>query len=159
MNTKKILFVCMGNICRSPTAEAVFRALVKKQGADQHFVIDSAGTHAYHVGSAPDARSVAAARKRGLHMEHLRARQVSSEDFDRFDYLVVMDQANHHELHRRFPDHDHGKIRQMMQFDESSSHAEVPDPYYGTGDGFELVLDLLEQASSGLFDHLTKQRS
>lgn len=157
MSMKKILFVCMGNICRSPTAEVVFRSLVKSQGAEQLFMIDSAGTHAYHVGSPPDTRSVAAARKRGIQMSHLKARQVSSEDFARFDYLLVMDEANRQELLRRFPGHDHGKIMPMMEFAQSSAYEEVPDPYYGTGDDFELVLDLLELASSGLYQHLTDQ--
>ena len=156
MSVKKVLFVCMGNICRSPTAEVVFRDRVKQAGEAQDYMIDSAGTHAYHVGSAPDARSVAAARKRGLQMSHLKARQVISEDFERYDWLVVMDEANRRELVSRFPEQNHAKIIPMMRFAESSAYQEVPDPYYGSGDGFELVLDLLEQASAGLHDYLGK---
>jgi len=157
MNRKKVLFVCMGNICRSPTAEAVFARLVKNQQQAHRYHIDSAGTHAYHVGSPPDSRSVAAARSRGIEMAHLRARQVVQADFSRFDWLVVMDQANRAELLQRFPDQDHQKILAMMRFADEADYSEVPDPYYGSGDGFELVLDLLEQASEGLYEFLSDQ--
>ncbi|WP_223788636.1 low molecular weight protein-tyrosine-phosphatase [Marinicella meishanensis] len=151
---KKVLFVCMGNICRSPSAEAVFTQLVKQRGLDHEFEIDSAGTHSYHVGSPPDRRSMRAARNRGIEMAHLRARQVVPEDYDRFDWLVVMDQDNRDSLVAMFPTANHSKVHGMMDFAKQSAQTEVPDPYYGGGDGFELVLDLLEDASLGLLDHV-----
>jgi len=151
---KKILFVCMGNICRSPSAEAVFTQLVKQQGLLHDFVIDSAGTHSYHVGSPPDRRSMRAARNRGIEMSHLRARQVVAEDFARFDWLVVMDRANQDSLQQMFPALDQNKVMSMMGFADQPAHTEVPDPYYGGNDGFELVLDLLEEASVGLLAYL-----
>lgn len=151
-NMKKILFICMGNICRSPSAEAVFSQLLKQRGLAQDFVIDSAGTHSYHVGSPPDRRSMRAARQRGIEMAHLRARQVVAADFDRFDWLVVMDQNNLASLQAMFPDAQLQKIHAMMDFATEASHAEVPDPYYGGDHGFELVLDLLADASKGLLE-------
>jgi len=156
---KKVLFVCMGNICRSPTAEAVFTHLIKSRGAIGDFVIDSAGTHSYHVGSQPDKRSMKAARKRGIKMDHLRARQVQAEDYQRFDWLVVMDDENKFRLENDFPMMDQDKVLSMMRFAPDSEFDEVPDPYYGEGDGFELVLDLLEQASEGLYDYLSSDEA
>ena len=156
---KKVLFVCMGNICRSPTAEVVFSKWVKKQGTAMKFHIDSAGTHAYHVGSKPDKRSTQAAKLRGLEMSHLLARQVMIEDFERFDWLVVMDDENKNNLAHDFPNCSQDKVITMMHFAPDSGYNEVPDPYYGTGDGFELVLDLLEEASKGLYEFLTSGAS
>ncbi|MEZ5473247.1 MAG: low molecular weight protein-tyrosine-phosphatase [Marinicella sp.] len=154
---KKILFVCMGNICRSPTAEAVFTRLVKDKGVAKEFVIDSAGTLSYHVGSKPDRRSMQAAQKRGLTMDHLRARQITAEDFDKFDWLVVMDFDNQQTLQSMFPLLPQDKVVSMMQYAPDSGYDEVPDPYYGQGDGFELVLDLLEQACDGFYEFLNQQ--
>lgn len=152
---KKVLFICMGNICRSPSAEAVFKKMVKAKGADGEFVIDSAGTHSYHIGSKPDKRSMRVALKRGIDMQHLRARQVAAEDFNRFDYLVTMDEANQQNLRQMFPNASHDKVVAMMSFAKGSNYDEVPDPYYGEGDGFELVLDLLENASKGLIEYIS----
>ncbi len=157
MAVKKILFICMGNICRSPSAEAVFAQLVKAKGDKHEFEIDSAGTHSYHVGSQPDRRSMRAAKKRGIEMSHLQARQVEQLDYQRFDWLVVMDAENQQNLARMFPQQSQNKVIPMMRFAVDSGYDEVPDPYYGAGDGFELVLDLLEQASQGLYDFLTDQ--
>ena len=150
---KKVLFVCMGNICRSPSAEAVFRDLVKRNGLTKDFEIDSAGTHAYHVGEAPDKRSIQAARKRGIEMKDLRARQVVADDFNRFDYLIAMDEANLLGMTSLVSVDKQQKASLMMSYTDTE-YAEVPDPYYGQGDGFELVLDLLEQACQGLLNDI-----
>ena len=150
---KKVLFVCMGNICRSPSAEAVFRDLVKKSGLEKEFVVDSAGTHSYHVGHQPDPRSIKAARKRGIEMKDLRARQVVAEDFDRFDYLIAMDEANLLGMTSLVSADKQHKASLMMSYADTG-YTEVPDPYYGQGDGFELVLDLLEQACQGLLNDI-----
>jgi len=144
----------MGNICRSPSAEAIFSQLIKTADLQDQFEIDSAGTHAYHVGNPPDARSREAALKRGVDMQHLRARHIQAADFERFDRLIVMDQDNLTELKNRFPDQSHNKISLMMSYAKQRSETEVPDPYYGGEDGFELVLDLLDEAASGLLSDL-----
>lgn len=149
----------MGNICRSPTAEAIFSQLVKETGSQDRFEIDSAGTHAYHVGKPPDARSREAALKRGIDMQHLRARQVQADDFVRFDRLIVMDQANLNELKSSFPDRPHDKVSLMMSYAGQCAETEVPDPYYGGEDGFELVLDLLDDAATGLLSALKADES
>lgn len=143
----------MGNICRSPSAEAVFRQVVKARGLDKQYVIDSAGTHAYHVGEAPDKRSQKAALKRGIDMSAQRARQVVADDFDRFDYLIAMDKSNLAGMVALADASKHHKAQLMMDFAQTD-FSEVPDPYYGGGDGFELVLDLLEQACEGLLEQI-----
>ncbi len=126
---KKILFVCMGNICRSPSAEAVFTDLVNRKGMSADFVIDSAGTHSYHVGSGPDKRSIKTAKKRSINMDHLRARQVQAEDYQRFDWLVVMDEDNKINLENDFPMLVQDKVISMMRFVADAEYDEVPDPY------------------------------
>ncbi len=154
---KKVLFICMGNICRSPSAEAVFTQLINNQGRQGSFVVDSAGTHSYHVGSQPDKRAIQAAKKRNIEMGHLRARQVVAEDYDRFDWLVVMDDDNRMNLENMFPMQAQDKVISMMRFAHNDRYDEVPDPYYGGEQGFEVVLDLLEQASEGLYQFLSEQ--
>ena len=151
--TVKVLFVCMGNICRSPTAEAVFRDLVKQRGLEKRFTIDSAGTHGYHVGHPPDRRTQKAALARKIRMDAITSRKVEVEDFQRFDYLVAMDFDNHSFLSDIASEQDHQKIKLMMSFALQTDVTEVPDPYYGGSDGFELVLDLLQEASEGLLNH------
>jgi protein-tyrosine phosphatase len=146
----RILFVCMGNYCRSPTAEGVFRAVVRARAPDLSIEIESAGTHDYHVGKAPDPRTVAAAARRGIDLTGLRARQVTDDDFERFDYLIAMDRANRAELLGRSPPHARERVRLFMEFADRPDTPEVPDPYYGGTAGFELVLDLVEEASAGL---------
>ncbi len=145
----------MGNICRSPTADAVFRHHVKNAGVDHLIEVDSAGTHAYHIGNPPDERSQRTALKRGYKMDDLRARAVESDDFDEFDYILAMDKENLQLLLQRSPRHHHGKIHLFMKYGESyEDDTEVPDPYFGGQQGFELVLDMVEEASQGLLEHL-----
>jgi protein-tyrosine phosphatase len=146
----RILFVCMGNICRSPTAEGMFRRVLAERAPKMTIEIDSAGTHDYHVGSPPDRRAIEAARRRGIDLSALRARQVSREDFERFDLILVMDEDNLEELRRLAPKQYHERIRLLMEFAPNAPVQRVPDPYYGGAQGFEEVLDLLEEASVGL---------
>ena len=150
----RILFICMGNICRSPTAEAVFRHLLQQRAPDVTVEIDSAGTHDYHVGEAPDRRALAAARRRGIDMSGLHARQIQYSDFERFDLLLAMDQENVAELRRRAPATYQERIRLFMEYAPQAHSRVVPDPYYGGTQGFEEVLDLLEQASMGLIEEV-----
>jgi protein-tyrosine phosphatase len=149
----RLLFVCLGNICRSPTAEGVMRDLLEREGLEREIEVDSAGTGAWHVGSAPDERATATAATRGIVLEG-RARQVSSEDFERFDLLLAMDGANLRELRRAAPTQaQEAKVRLLREFDPASAGSkdlDVPDPYYGSGDGFERVLELVQAACAGL---------
>ncbi len=149
-----VLFVCMGNICRSPTAEGVFKHLLVKQGLAGQVTTDSAGTHDYHIGAAPDVRAQAAAAKRGYDLSTLRARQVVAEDFQRFDYVLAMDEANLRILQKMCPQQYRHRIRLFMEFAADTATREVPDPYYGGGQGFEEVLDLVEMAAQGLLDKI-----
>ena len=153
----RILFVCMGNICRSPTAEAVMRALLRAEGLEQAVAIDSAGTGGWHAGDPPDARAVAAARSRDLVVEG-EARRVTAEDFEDFDLLLAMDRDNERELLARAPDDEaRAKVRLLREFDPAAAAAgdlEVPDPYYGGPNGFEHVLDLIEAACRELLDEV-----
>jgi protein-tyrosine phosphatase len=153
----RILFVCMGNICRSPTAEAVMRALLHAEGLERTVAIDSAGTGGWHAGDPPDARAVAAARSRDVVVEGA-ARQVTAEDFDAFDLVLAMDRDNERELLARAPDDEaRAKVRRLREFDPAAVAAgdlDVPDPYYGGRNGFEQVLDLIEAACRGLLDEV-----
>lgn len=151
----KVLFVCMGNICRSPTADAVFRHLVKAAGVDHLIHVDSAGTHAYHIGNPPDHRAQNTALQRGYKMHDLRARAVQSNDFEEFDYILAMDKENLSLLQQRSPQQHLSKIQLFMQYStQVNPDVEVPDPYFGGNQGFELVLDMVEEASHGLLAHL-----
>jgi len=150
MKQIKILFICMGNICRSPTAHAVFRQMVLAKGLQRQILIDSAGTHAYHVGNSPDGRSSKAALLRGVDMSDLVARQLSSVDFEVFDYLLVADDDNFYFVQEACPAEHRHKIAYILEYAKDAWNKEVPDPYYGKGDGFEKVLDLLESACEGL---------
>ncbi len=141
----KVLFVCLGNICRSPAAEGVFRNLCQKQGTASRFVIDSAGTAAYHVGASPDARMQAAARSRGVELGGLRGRQTVVDDFHKFDIIIAMDASNMANLQGLKPATSTAQLVMMLDYGHSTLQ-EVPDPYYGGADGFEQVLDLLEDA-------------
>lgn len=151
-----VLFVCMGNICRSPTAEGVFRHHVTEAGLSDTIIIDSAGTHAYHVGHAPDRRASAAAERRGISLGDIRARRVSDEDFERFDYIIAMDLDNVERLKDEAPPKHHRKVKLFLEFSPGKER-EVPDPYYGGASGFERVLDLVEEASRGLLETLSRR--
>jgi protein-tyrosine phosphatase len=149
-----VLFCCMGNICRSPTAEAVFRHYVEQAGLVEHIHIDSAGTHDYHIGDVPDARTQHAALRRGYDMSRLRGRQVAAGDFMRFDYVLAMDEANLAILKRLRPHDAQSHLGLLLEFAEHHDEREVPDPYYGGADGFERVLDMVEDAAGGLLKHI-----
>jgi len=143
----------MGNICRSPTAQGVFSHLLEKRGLADHCEADSAGTISYHVGSPPDQRAQAAALGRGIDLSDQRARQVKAEDFEAFDYILAMDEANLGDLSSRSPESHRGKISLIMEHAGWMECREVPDPYYGGETGFERVLDMLEAACNGFIDN------
>jgi protein-tyrosine phosphatase len=152
----RVLFVCMGNICRSPTAAGVFRALVEREGLAEVVVVDSAGTHAYHEGEGADRRAVHTAARRGIDLSEHVARGVRRADFDSFDFILAMDRDNLSELCGRAPAAARSRIRLFLEFADPDALGaprpviEVPDPYYGGPDGFDHVLDLIEAASAGL---------
>ena len=153
----RILFVCLGNICRSPTAEVVFRAVASREAPDLALEIDSAGTAGYHVGELPDRRTRQAAARRGYDLSALRARVVEPRDFEYYDLILAMDRENLHALERRAPEHARTRLRLFLEFAPETGISEVPDPYYGGPNGFEDVLDLIEAASRGLLEHLRRQ--
>jgi protein-tyrosine phosphatase len=144
----------MGNICRSPTAEGVFRDKVKKAGLDSLVHIDSAGTHDYHVGKPPDARAQEAARGRSYDLSDLRGRQVSDRDFEEFDYVLAMDKDNLALLLQQCPAHLQHKVRRFLAFSRRYPNLDVPDPYYGGQAGFDRVLDMVEDAAEGLIEEI-----
>mgnify|MGYP000876522817 FL=1 len=154
----RILMLCTGNICRSPTAEVVLRVKAAAQGWGGRLVVDSAGIEAYHVGAPPDARSQEHAKRRGYDLGDLRARQVSSADFDRYDWLLAMDRWHLAALKRRCPPVSAGRLRLFMSFAKGAP-SEVPDPYYGDSAGFELVLDLVESGCDALLEWLQQTDS
>jgi protein-tyrosine phosphatase len=149
-----VVFVCMGNICRSPTAETVFRHYVENAGLSEHILIDSAGTHDYHVGDPPDSRAQRAAQQRGYDMSKLRGRQVGKDDFRRFDYVLAMDRANLAILQRITPTDSNTQARLFLEYARHHPEREVPDPYYGGAAGFERVLDMAEDAAQGLLEEI-----
>ena len=152
----KVLFVCFGNICRSPTAEGVFRHLLAQEAPELRVEVDSAGTAGYHIGHPPDLRSQRAAHARGIDLSGLRARQVTTEDFLRFDLILAMDQDNLEELEAMRPAESRAKVRLFLEYAPELGRTEVPDPYYGNARGFEEVLNLSEAASRGLIAALQK---
>lgn len=154
-----ILMCCMGNICRSPTAEGVLRAKLQAAGLADRVELDSAGTHDYHLGRAPDARSQQYALRRGYDLSALRARKVGAADFDRFDLVLAMDHANMAALRALHPEVSPGKVQLLMRFATRHRAEEVPDPYYGEGDGFETVLDYVEDACDGVVAMLRERLS
>ncbi len=154
----RVLFVCMGNICRSPTAEGVFRNLVIQHGLETSVEIDSAGTHAYHIGHEPDRRSQAAALRRGVDLSPQRARRVEVTDFETFDYVLAMDEENLDNLRAVCPSGYEHKLKLFLEYAPHLSEKEVPDPYYGGLTGFERVLDLIEAAAEGLITEVRRPR-
>lgn len=147
----------MGNICRSPTAEGVLREQAERAGLAGHLEIDSAGTHGYHVGAPPDARAQKAAAKRGYNLSGLRARRVATTDFSRYDLILAMDRDNLSLLREVCPEEQHHRLGLFLDYARNFAEKEVPDPYYGGPDGFERVLDLIEDASLGLIATLRRQ--
>jgi protein-tyrosine phosphatase len=147
----------MGNLCRSPMAEGVFKRFVAQAGLQDLIASDSAGTHDYHVGDPPDPRALRASERRGYDLSALRGRQVSRGDFDDFDYLLAMDEANLRVLQRLCPSQCAHKLKLFMEFCAGSTLREVPDPYYGGEPDFERVLDMVEQAAQGLLEHLRRR--
>ena len=149
----KVLFVCMGNICRSPTAHGVMQKLVDEQGLGEHIQVDSAGTHSYHVGNPPDPRSQATAKRRGVDLSSQRARRFVSSDFLDYDYLLAMDTGNLADMRALRPDEASARLQLMLEYSSRYSEREVPDPYFGD-DGFDLVYDMIDDASRGLLRHI-----
>ena len=156
MNKIKVLFVCMGNICRSPTAEGIFTKLIQDKDLDSRFTIDSAGTHDYHIGKPPDDRAQQAARGRGVELQHLRARQIHKSDFEYFDHVLVMDDDNYAIVIGECPEEHKGKVSYFLDYAPHLGVREVPDPYFGGKIGFERVLDMVEDASHGFLESLEK---
>lgn len=157
MKTVRVLFVCMGNICRSPTAEGVFRHVVAQAGLAEQVRTDSAGTHAYHVGEPPDGRAQSTAVSRGLDISDLRARRVQASDFSEFDYVIAMDRDNLSNLIHEAPAELRSRIHLFLDFAPQRKESEVPDPYYGGQQGFEKVFDMVEAASEGLLNEIRQQ--
>ncbi len=149
-----VLFVCLGNICRSPAAEGVFRAIVARERLSDRIGIDSAGTHDYHVGRPPDARTCSAARRRGLDVSGLRARQCEAEDFRRFTYVLAMDHSNLADLRDLRPPGNDTRLALFLEFAPTVAHLEVSDPYYAGREAFDFMFELIEIGSAGLLDHL-----
>ncbi len=155
----RVLFVCLGNICRSPTAEGVFRKLITEQGLEAAVEIDSAGTHAYHVNEPPDTRAVQAAAYRDIDLSRIRGRQATAEDFAIFDYILAMDEENVRHLSKAAPPDMTHKIRLFMEYSSNFIEREIPDPYWGGATGFNRVLDMIEDASGGLLRDIRRRYS
>jgi protein-tyrosine phosphatase len=153
---RRVLFVCMGNICRSPTAEGVFRKLLAEQAPDLEVAIDSAGTHGYHTGATPDPRACRAAERRGVDLKGLRARRVTEQDFEQHELVLAMDEQNMEFLLEICPPDYRHRVKLFLEFAPHLERREVPDPYYGGATGFEHVLDLVEEAAVGLLEYLRK---
>ncbi len=155
--TYRVLLVCMGNICRSPTAEGVLRHFIRLNNLGDKVEVDSAGTHGYHVGEAPDSRTQRAAAVRGYNLSQLRARKVARQDLDYFDLILAMDKSNLDNLQRLATPEQQDRIKLFMDFAKNFDDNEVPDPYYGLGHGFDLVLDMVEDASLGLIEEIKEK--
>lgn len=150
----RVLFVCLGNICRSPTAEGVFRDLVGREGLSDRIQTDSCGTSGWHKNDPPDSRAREEARRRGINIEDLKSRETRSSDFSDFDFIIAMDRNNFDTLHAKCPPEHASKILMFLAFAPDVSETEVPDPYYGGPDGFSDVFDMIEAASKGLLHHI-----
>jgi len=152
----KVLFVCMGNICRSPTAHGVFEQLVNLEKLADYIEIDSAGTHSYHVGEQPDHRAQQTAIGRGIDLSYIRSRQVNASDFSYYDYILAMDNHNYELLEQGCPQQNKRKLNLFLNYAAEYSTKEVPDPYYGGANGFDEVFDMVGSASRGLLDEIKK---
>jgi protein-tyrosine phosphatase len=157
-NMIRVLLVCMGNICRSPTAEGVLRAHIERAGLAGKVEVDSAGTHAYHIGEPPDPRSQKAAANRGYQLANLRARRVAEADFLRFDLILGMDRENLALLREACPPEEQHRLGLLLDYARNVEHDEVPDPYYGGPEGFERVLDLIEDGCAGVVEELRQRK-
>lgn len=155
----KVLFVCLGNICRSPTAEGVFRKHVLEAGLEDRIHVDSAGTHAYHVGEPPDQRAQETAARRGIDLSTLRGRRATQADLDEFDYVLAMDTENFHNLHAIAEEHHKPRIQLFLEFAPELEDSEVPDPYYGGPSGFDRVIDMIDEAAAGLLQEIRSRYS
>ena len=153
----RVLLVCMGNICRSPTAEGVLRKYIKNNNLGDKVEVDSAGTHGYHVGEAPDSRTQRAAAMRGYNLSQFRARKVARQDLDYFDLILAMDKSNLDNLQRMAMPEQRERIKLFMDYARNFDDDEVPDPYYGLGHGFDLVMDMVEDAAQGLIEEIQKK--
>ncbi len=151
----RVLFVCLGNICRSPTGEGVMRHLVTKAGLDETVIVDSAGTGAWHIGEYPDSRMTLAARERGYRLDS-KGRQLTKQDFKNFDYIIPMDAKNHSSCENLAPDDGTAKIIPMKSYVRSHKIEGIPDPYFGGDEGFELVMDLIEEGCANLLGEITE---
>ncbi len=158
MKKNRVLFVCLGNICRSPTAHGVFESLVKKKGYTDKIIVDSAGTSGWHIGKKPDSRTIKEAKKRGYNLQYIRSRKAVAEDFSNFDYILAMDKDNLFELKKLKPKNYKGKLELFLNYSPETVYREVPDPYYGGEKGFTLVLDLIEEASEKLLHTIVQER-
>ena len=154
-----ILFVCLGNICRSPTAEGIFRHMLSEMNISDNFELDSAGTHAYHVGAAPDSRAQATAVAHGVDLSDLKGRKVEVSDFDKFDFVLAMDKDNYSNLKEMCPPERYQNLSLFLDFAKELDIDEVPDPYYGGTGGFDKVFDMLEQASLGLIEYIKNKNA
>lgn len=154
MKTTRVLFVCLGNICRSPLAEGVFRAAVARRGLEARFEVDSCGTGGWHAGEGPDRRSVDVARRHGFDISRQRARQLAPDDFDSFEWLVAMDRSNERTILQRKPARSTAKVLRILSLSPDAPGPDVPDPYYGGPGGFDDVYDLLDAACERLLDEI-----
>lgn len=154
--TTHVLFVCLGNICRSPTAHGVFEALVQREKLQDRIRVDSCGTGSFHIGEKPDPRAIKAAARRDYDLSVQRARQLKPEDFSTFHYVLAMDRMNLGNVKAVAPKHYSGHLGLFLDFSQQRTYTQVPDPYYESDDGFELVLDLVEDASQGLLEAIKK---
>lgn len=159
MKPIKVLFVCMGNICRSPTAEGVFNKVILDKGTANRFSVDSAGTHAYHIGKQADIRSRQMALSRGIDLSNIRARKVMPSDFEHFDHILAMDTDNYNMLIEASPSKYHHKIKLFLDYAPEQNERDVPDPYFGGQNGFVHVFDLVEEASEGFYNAVINQPS
>lgn len=156
----RVLFVCLGNICRSPLAQGIFEEAVRTHGLEALIEVDSAGTAHYHVGERPDRRAVAAARDQGIDISHLRGRQLTDEDLDYYDYILAMDRQNLKDIHalEKGRAAARAQIELLLTYHPDPKLADVPDPYYGSDDGFNEVFDLIETACHGFLESLDMER-